>query len=295
MTEAASSLLKRWTEWVTFVVHKGPWPTYLPSTLKIWIWLLERYSDVPHIRTVALQWWLEKTLRYNEQRYMLELGLTTVNPETAAVKTNEEIALLVLSKVVEAYAMKSKSVIGYAVFNPETSATEYVCKLTADSKPFGPCSSKIAEIVARQVGIVPVPYPAQTGPIFGFLVPKKGQMVFKTLTIAGPGEKQSKVGAECGNTSNLGEHHPRIRLFHAAMRSDATLSPKVLPDDDASWDAAGAKKRGEKPAHMLDLTHQPLCMYLEFLARIIDAQRVGGKRWYMNAPLAAASGLKGRA
>jgi hypothetical protein len=118
--------------------------------------------------------------------------------------------------------------------------------------------------------------------------------VFKTLDNTKP-KKHSSIGAECGNTSNLGEHHPRIRMLHAAGLT-SELAPFMLPDSDASWDEDGAKKRmtSMAPAHMKDITHQPLCLYMEFLARVLDARHVENKRWFLNAIEAVQAGLKGK-
>jgi hypothetical protein len=36
-------------------------------------------------------------------------------------------------------------------------------------------------------------------------------------------------------------------------------------------------------------------LYMEWMARIMDARRVKGRRWFLTATEAAAAGLKGRA
>ena len=38
---------------------------------------------------------------------------------------------------------------------------------------------------------------------------------------------------------------------------------------------------------MKDITHQPLCLYMEFLTRILDALHVTKKRWFLTAAAAA--------
>ena len=301
---AATTILDRWRAWAEFVAGRGPWPGYLPSTLRIWSWFLRQYADVPSVRSVALQWWLEKIPRYPEQRFLLERALDYVvtgleEGAAAAGGGGGDPALAILAKVTEKWTLRTKQLVAYVIFNPETQATEYFCRKAGEAG-YSPCTPKIAEIVARETKVAAVGIPADVGPIFGFLTPKKGQMIFKTLTILtadarAKGQKQSKVGAECGNISNLGEHHPRIRMLHAAASTDAVLGPKVLPDDPATWDAATAKTRQDAPAHMLDLTHQPLCLYMEFLSRMLEERGVGGRRWFLTAPVAAASGLKGRA
>jgi hypothetical protein len=70
----------------------------------------------------------------------------------------------------------------------------------------------------------------------------------------------------------------------------------IIPDDDASWDDTGKATRmlTLEIAHMKDITHQPLCIYMEFLTRLLDRMRVGGRRWFLSAVEAAQSGLKGK-
>jgi hypothetical protein len=108
--------------------------------------------------------------------------------------------------------------------------------------------------------------------------------------------KSKTAGAECGNTSNLGEHHPRVRLLHDAGRSDAALAPFILPDADSDWNEGVAKKHmaALKPQHMKDFTHQPLCLYMEFLTRLLDAKKIGGRRWFMTSFESANAGLKSK-
>jgi hypothetical protein len=127
------------------------------------------------------------------------------------------------------------------------------------------------------------------------MAPKKGRLVFKTLDTSKI-RKQSTVGAECGNVTNLGEHRPRVKLLHEAGRSIASLVALMLPDDDATHDTAGARARMDagKPAHLNDLTHQPLCTYMEFLARLMDHLRAGRRRWFLGPIEASVSGLRGR-
>jgi hypothetical protein len=84
-------------------------------------------------------------------------------------------------------------------------------------------------------------------------------------------------------------------VLHQVGR-DSELAALMLPDDDESWVAEGAdaRKRAGRPEHMKDITHQPLCLYMEFLCRILDARRVASKRWFLAAAAAAVAGLKGK-
>lgn len=293
----SSDVLNRWTSWFKFVSDPtgAPWPSYMLPTLKLWGWLLQRYHDVSKATHVALRWWFDKLLNYDQQRAFIEFALQS--------RSSTEPAYAAMSRVLSDDVFVSSQYHAYRVYNPEPDKVtakldvEYWCRPASApaGTAFKPCPSALRKIIAGVLGDKPVPIPESTGTLFGFLAPKAGRIVFKTLDTT-KAKKSSTVGAECGNTSNLGEHHPRIRLLHEAGSSVATLAPLMLPDDDASFDAEGAKERmtAVNPEHMKDITHQPLCLYMEFLTRILDAERVAGRRWFLSAIDASVSGLKGK-
>jgi hypothetical protein len=135
---------------------------------------------------------------------------------------------------------------------------------------------------------------ASMGPILGFMARKDTGLIFKTLDTTKKTSTKS-MGVECGRSSNLGPHHERVAILH-----ESAGALPVLPDDPEIWVAAGADARKSKlePEHMLDLAHQPLCLYMEFLTRIMDQPVMGGgagaqKRWFVNICDAISSGLIG--
>jgi hypothetical protein len=283
-----AAILGAWETWAAWVSAGGVGaiPSSVGPTLKLWSWILERYAAVPESRTVALRWWFDRC-RYSDQRTLLEAALAGPADST-------------LSTTLAADLFRIKSMLAYRIYNPDTMAVEYYCQAQAaaggggPAAAFSPCDSKVKAIVERELNKVPVDPMASTGPLFGFLAAKKGDIVFKTLDKTQP-IKPSSVGAECGNTSNLSVHHPRVRVLHQVGR-DSPLAPLMLPDTDESWVAEGAdaRKRAGRPEHMKDITHQPLCLYMEFLCRILDAQRVASKRWFLTAAAASVAGLKGK-
>jgi hypothetical protein len=236
---------------------------------------------IPEARIVALRWWFDKVPTYEEQRRLLELALTG----------SLEGPIEALEATVRTDLFKSKQLVAYRVFNPDTGEVERSCRSTT-ATAFGPCDSKIAALVDAQLNKGTPAIPADMGTLFGFLAPKAGRVVFKTLDTTKP-RKHSSVGAECGNTSNLGEHHPRIRILHEAGRA-SDMAELMLPDAAETWDEAGARARAGRPEHMRDLSHQPLCLYMEFLTRILDARRIIGKRWFLDAAQVVGAGLKGK-
>lgn len=282
-----SGLLGRWAEWLAFVESRGEGP--LPSTLspaeQLWKWLLARYASVPELRYVALRWWFDKKARYADQRALYEYALAPPAGASAVV----DPLLIALDETVRQDLFRSKQRIGYRIYNPETLKIDYFCSGVSEVA-FSPCDSKMAALMDKVLGAQKVEFPAETGPLFGFLAAKKGVVVFKTFDNTKE-KKHSTVGAECAGVSNLGEHRPRIQILHAAGRA-SDLAPLMLPDDEASWD--GAKTRVTQPQHMYDITHQPLCLYMEFLTRIFDAHRVSATRWFLPATTAYFTGMRSR-
>jgi len=266
---SSSSYLPLWPTWTAFVTGAGPIPVSkaIPS---FWSWLMRQYASIPEARSVALRWFYEKLTTYEERMSLCE----------RAIETKEEP----LFSTLRPDLMISSTVTAYRVYNPESNSVETRCGST-DGGGFAPCSSKIAELIAARLGPGALAIPEDVGTILGFLALKEGGLVFKTLDTTKK-LTASTVGAECGNTSQLKEHHPRITTLHAAAATDPRLGPLLLPDSVESFEPikAGAKGRmaAGGPEHMRDITHQPLCLYMEFLTRILDAVRLGGKRWYLS-------------
>jgi hypothetical protein len=266
--------------WISFVGGSGPLPKN-DAIHPLWTWILTHFGSLPEIRAVALRWFYEKMTTFQERVALCE----------RVIQSKEEPLLSILKPDL----MISSTVTAYRVFNPETNTVEVRCLGSGGS--YAPCSSKMAELIADRLGPGPLAIPGDVGSLLGFLASKEGRIVFKTLDTTKAMTK-STVGAECGNTSNLKEHHPRVMALHAAAAGDARLGPLMLPDSDESFEAvkAGAKARmaARAPEHMRDITHQPLCLYMEVLTRLLDAVRLGGKRWYLSPIEALAVGLKGK-
>jgi hypothetical protein len=275
----ALATISGWAAWRTFVFNGGlGTPAILKNIQQMWTWLLKRYDVVPELRQVAMRWWFDKVATYAEQRSLLELAVMNPDAEDSALFT-ADIA-------------RSKTVVAYRIFNPDTHMIDFYCVNTEGL--FGPCpSSTLVKELGEILGNNPV---KDTGPLFGFLVSKVGTIVFKTLNQLAATTR--KLGAECGNTPNLPEHHPRVRILHAAAAIDPVLGPLMLPDDHAIWDKAAASKRAKGGSydlqHMEDITQKPLCLYMEFLTRMFDARRLEGKRWFLNAIEANQSGFKSK-
>lgn len=275
-----SKILKEWVEWVTFVDSKGrgPLPKKIPATNKLWIWLLKRYADISEVRTVALRWWFDKLATFAEQKVLLEAAVTDEG---------------VLREALRGDIFTSPQYTVYRIFNPEA-GVEYFCR--GSKTGFTPCASSVVKMIGARMGVTPIKYLEETGPLFGFIVAKGADTVFKTLDTTKP-MKKSSVGAVCETVSNMGEHQPRVQLLHTAGLS-SDMAALMIPDDNESWEPVpkGTKFAEDElgpPFHMKDLTQRPLCLYMEFLTRLFDARRLAGKRWFLSAVESSYSGLKG--
>jgi hypothetical protein len=287
------SILTQWSEWYNYVMAAGGesavLPSYMSSTMRIWGWILDHFKAVPAATEIALRWWVDR-LKYDERRALLEFAADRSAAEAGPVGT--------LVAILESSVFRTGSMMAYRIYNPETAEVEVMCRSAGAATGWTPCSSAIRPVVEKRLGNDPVPLGgtgSRAGTIVGFMAPNKGRLVFKTLDTSKV-RKQSTVGAECGNVTNLGEHRPRVRLLHEAGRSVADLAALMLPDDETAHDTTGARARiaAMKPEHLHDLTHQPLCTYLEFLTRLMDQSGVMGRRWFLGPIEAANSGLRGR-
>ena len=282
--EPASDLMAKWAGWLAFVNSNGATglPAGMSSTLRLWTWLLARYAGVPETRQVALRWWIDK-LTMAEQRTLLEIA----GAAAAGDPIVEGLQATLGSEI-----FRSKQLVAFRIFNPELMETQFFSKPTTGA--WGPAPSTVAGIVDKSLGNKSVPIPGGTGPLIGFIAAKQGRTVFKSLDTT-KARKHSSVGVECGNTSTLGMHRPGVQALHAAALS-SELGSLMLPDADESWDEGEAKAHmaAIAPEHLRDLTHQPLCLYLEFLTRLLDARHLGGRRWFFSAVEAVQSGLKGK-
>jgi len=267
-----------YSEWASFIGGHSKIPASLASN-KLWIFLVNKYSAVPEMPVVATRWWFDKVLTGAERQGILESVATGATTGPLADALRQDI-------------YRTASLAAYRILNSETGAIEYFYR-SAESPAFMRAESSVVSVIERQLSSSSgMDLRRDGGSLIGFLVPKLGRFIFKTLDTTKE-KKHSETGAECAIASNLGEHHPRVRLLHEAGRM-TDLAPLMLADSDATWDEAGSKARmaAMAPTHMKDITHQPLCLYMEFLCRLLDAKRVGGRRWFLSAIDAAQVGLK---
>ena len=117
-----------------------------------------------------------------------------------------------------------------------------------------------------------------TGGPYGFVVPKNGDIVFKT---ADPPYEGSKVnrGKECGNVSTMTGHISNLveigDILKAAGKSDFDLNRGTI---------LGTRKIKNSTR---------ACTLLNLLIRYLDADMINGKRWFFRPVQAFYTGHKG--
>jgi hypothetical protein len=287
-------ILEEWEAWAAYVSTRGAagLPPGFASQVNTWRWILTHFSEVPEATYAALRWWYDRVPTLEAQQVLME------NAIERGVNADASPELAMLASTLKEDIFRSAQTVAYRVYDVATMETKYFCRSAsaAGGVQFNPCSSAIAGLVERTLSKPPVEIPGSMGPLFGFMAPKTGKIVFKTMDTTKALTRKA-VGAECGNVSNMGEHRARVvALQEAAGASD--LAPLMLPSADEEWDDEKTGRRRMQafaPTHVKDFSHQPMCIYMEFLCRLLDARRVVEKRWFLSAAVAAGAGLKGRA
>jgi hypothetical protein len=254
--------------------------------LKVWGWLLFHFRDLPEIRKVAAQFWVDSVWKGEERRSVLEQIVR-------AGRRGFDAGLL---EVLDKDLFLLSDIAGFKWVNPQTFELESYC-LQGDE--LSTCPSSFDKLIDAKLGRS-VDVKAGTADIFGFYVPRKDNtLVFKTLDKTGSKRITGAVGADCSVASDLGGHRGRVRQIQELIRAAAKdLIPLLIEDEatDAARDAKGrvARQLANQYKHIDDLGHFHVCLYMETLLRILDAKKVRGVRWFMNAVEAARAGLKGR-
>lgn len=131
--------------------------------------------------------------------------------------------------------------------------------------------------------------------IYGFSVPKNGRIVFKTNVTPDPGKKLGR-GGECGIVSNMSEHKKRLEALGDYMIA-AGLGNMLLKKDDLREDITYASRKAGVTDEAFKSTkvENPIriCTLTELVLRYMDANRVGGRRWFYRPVAAAYAGHKG--
>jgi len=261
-------------------------PEGSPISATAWGWLLFHFHTLPEIRVAAARYWVDTGLRPEDRKalceYIIKTPKASLNPE--------------LYDAVKADIFLTSDIKGFEFFNNISSELESYCLKGGE---IGICPGSFKSIIARELG-APIDVKTGTGDIFGFLVPRKDNvMVFKTLDKINSKRVIGSVGSDCSLASDLGGHRLRIKSIQDIIRGSAKDLVPFLLNDDKREKKKKAEGRQERQIasdfnHIEDLSHIFVCMYMETILRIMDLKESLGLRWFLNAVEAFRSGLKGR-
>jgi hypothetical protein len=248
-----------------------------------WRTVFYLFRKLPETGRIAEQWWMDTEWSLEQRGSVLKYYVQK------SPLTESESQLLKGYQPAEYFRSELS---GYRVFNSATKKIETYCYLEGDASP-QICPGNLLSEVEKVTG-PPVDRKTQTGPAFGFLIPFKGSIVFKSVVKSD--DKEMK-GAMCFNTSNLDNHTNRVKIIQSALRemlpADHAILDLLLDDDPANKVSEPEKARRQSSGelmHITDLTKNQVCSYMEFLLRWSDIHRVGGKRWFLSVVEAILAG-----
>lgn len=255
-----------------------------------WHWVLYHFRNLPETRMIAVRWWMDNLWSTEERIAVLSSWVTRWNDLNAEEK---ELAQLYMPREL----FYSPALKGFQVFDTKDLKIKQYCMTATDSTPVL-CSSLFIEEVDKFIG-PRVDRVGNTDDVHGFLVTKKGVVVFKTLHK--PSAEGSLLGAECANTSTLSNHYPRIYSAMNALIQYAPTDPintYILshdkekepdkPTKDARQKILTDILNGKQGNTFIDfdnifyLSLRQLCPYMEFVLRYMEMKKIGGKRWFLS-------------
>lgn len=271
------------------------------DTFDGWRWIFNHFGNLKETIPIACKWWMDN-MWTSEERADVFSNWTVRG--LGKLDADEKM----FAEQFQPRELFSGELSGYLVYNTGKSELQTFCFYDGDDVPYI-CPSISLGDVNDTIG-PPIDRVKATGPIFGFLAVKAGNVVFKTVDK----EKGDLKGAECSNTSNLKNHERRIKIIHDTFREffDEEDEIRTLLLDDAPERKAVDKIRkarqdavkrrfGKKidvPDKSLDIIHtsdlslRQICPYMEFLLRWMEMRRVGEKHWFLSIVESARAGVK---
>jgi hypothetical protein len=118
-----------------------------------------------------------------------------------------------------------------------------------------------------------------TGFLYGFLVPKKGELIFKNVNPPGVGNKVEK-GQECSISSQVSDHLRKLKELGRAFESE-----KKGFDLDLNEEKLTGSRKFENAVRA--------CFLMDLVLRFMDKQAISRKRWMYRSVSSKIAGHKG--
>ncbi len=219
-------------------------------------------------KKLAMEFAWDEEVMPNEQKQLLTEA--TVHP--------------IVKQVASQNFLESGSVSAVRYLNMISLKLDYLCR-GADGS-LAPCAPTVISVITRErydpLKLLTVNKDT-TGTLYGFLVPKGEDIVFKTGVPPAPGGKIGR-GQECANVSTTTEH-----------------LNKLIAMGEILVGVAG-QDLGLTTAEMLDVRNKQkylantnmMCTLLDLILRYMDAMRIQDQRWFYRTVAANITGHLGR-
>jgi hypothetical protein len=120
---------------------------------------------------------------------------------------------------------------------------------------------------------------SNTGFLYGFLVPKKGELIFKNVNPPGVGAKVEK-GQECSISSQVSDHMRKLKELGTAIESERKGTDLGLNEETL----AGTRKFENAVR---------ACFLMDIVLRFMDKEAISRKRWMYKSIPSKIAGHKG--
>jgi hypothetical protein len=206
----------------------------------------------------------------------------------------DKVGLGEYSFYIQKNTFKNADVEGFFILDIKNNRVDIYCKIKGQMT-YSQCASTMTPFVqlatndeAERAGRAGAPIKyinAKCGSLFGFLVAKPEQNTLRTMTVENSSGGALTGGADCMGVSNKEPHLKKIKILNDALMvgNNPDLNNAKYPVTISKDKKISSAKDFTDASEMKQST---LCIYLEFLCRLMDAYRVQTngieRRWFLN-------------
>jgi len=207
----------------------------------------------------------------------------------------EKAGLADYSFILQRNTFKNENVEGFFILDIKNNHVDTFCKIKGQMTyercpstmdPFVLAATNDESELAGRAGAPIRLINAKCGTLFGFLVAKPAQNTLTTKTVENTAGGALTDGADCMGVSNKEPHLKKIKMLNDALMtsSDVDLNNLKYPVTISKDKKTSTSKADFTDA--AEMKQSTLCIYLEFLCRLMDARSVQvngiNKRWFLN-------------
>ncbi len=233
------------------------------QTLEMVLWFHKSYNKSNNKNSVAfrkalIQYFWDNWFSIEEQKYLIY----STNANVSECISNEQYALGKL--IVNRFIDTKTGEIKYFCENGQQCTTAIIDEIERDSDDL----MKRTKVNSNT-----------TGQIYGFIVPKNGELVFKTNEPPRGEEDKIGRGQECANVSTMTGHIQKLSNIGSLLRE------AQLTDFDLRKDILMSTRKVKNSIRA--------CTLMEIVIRYVDQIRAYNKRWFFRSIEAFYTGHKG--